>query len=79
MANLSMTLWCQVANRYELLAYTEPGGCIDAALIANLGEAWMRDGQHRNYLVGLEAESRGGGYILPTDRRLNDHNGLPTR
>ena len=59
MANLSMTLWCQVANRYELLAYTEPGGCIEAALIANLAEAWTRDGQHRDtwwaWKLGLRA------------------------
>ena len=42
--------------------YTLDGDSIDAALIAEgLGEAWTRDGQHRDYLVGLEDEARVGG------------------
>ena len=39
--------------------YTEDGTSIDEALIREgLATAWTRDGQHRDYLVGLEKEAR---------------------
>ena len=39
--------------------YTAGGVSIDEALIMEgLTEAWARDGQHRDYLVGLEREAR---------------------
>ena len=39
--------------------YTENGASIDEALIREgLATAWTRDGQHRDYLVGLEREAQ---------------------
>ena len=49
-------------DRQLYYAYTESGDSIDARLITEgLAEAWTRDGQHRDYLVGLEGEARAGG------------------
>lgn len=53
------------SDRYDRLlgyVYTEGGASIDAALIREgLGEAWTRDGQHRDYLVALEATAQAEG------------------
>ena len=39
--------------------YAQDGISIDAVLISEgLATAWTRDGQHRDYLVGLEQEAR---------------------
>ena len=46
-------------GRMLAYAYTEDGISIDEALIREgLAGAWMRDGQHQDYLVGLEREAR---------------------
>ena len=42
--------------------YTESGASIDEKLVREgLARAWTRDGQHRDYLVGLEAQTRRDG------------------
>ena len=46
-------------GRILAYVYTADGISIDAALIREgLATAWTRDGQHRDYLVGLEREAR---------------------
>lgn len=46
-------------GRLLVYAYTEEGLSIDEILIREgLASAWTRDGQHRDYLVGLEREAR---------------------
>ena len=48
-------------DRYGRLlyyVYTQDGDSIDEKLIReDLGEAWTRDGQHRDLLVGLSGET----------------------
>ena len=47
------------SGRLLYYAYTQDGVSVDAALIiGGLGVAELQDGQHRDYLVGLETESR---------------------
>ena len=42
--------------------YTQNGISIDEVLIREgLATAWTRDGQHRDYLVGLEREAQDNG------------------
>ena len=52
-------------DRYDHLLYylyTEGADSIDSALIREgLGEAWTRDGQHRDYLVALQAKAQAQG------------------
>ena len=53
-------------GRILAYVYTHDGMSIDAALIREgLATAWTRDGQHRDYLVGLEreAQERGAGCL----------------
>ena len=53
-------------DRRLYYVYTESGESIDERLVREgLARAWTQDGQHRDYLVGLEAESRekGGGCL----------------
>ena len=46
--------------------YTDDGLGIDEILIREgLATAWTRDGQHRDYLVGLEREARGQEPLAP--------------
>ena len=55
----------RLVDRYERLlryVYTESGQSVDEALInEGLAVAWVRDGQHRDYLVGLDREARAEG------------------
>ena len=55
----------RLVDRYGRLlryVYMEGGQSIDKALIREgLALAWTRDGQHRDYLVGLEQETRADG------------------
>lgn len=47
------------SGRLLYYAYTQDGVSVDATLIiGGLGVAERKDGQHRDYLVGLETESR---------------------
>ena len=59
----------RTADQYgRMLAYvyTVEGASIDAVLISEgLAMAWTRDGQHRDYLVGLEREARMQGAGVP--------------
>ena len=49
-------------NRLLYYLYTEGGASIDAALIREgLAKAWTRDGQHRDYLVALQATAQADG------------------
>ena len=49
-------------NRPLYYVYTESGESIDEKLVREgLAVAWTRDGQHRDYLVTLEAEARKSG------------------
>ena len=42
--------------------FTPAGNSIDEMLVARgLAEAWSRDGQHRNFLMGVELETRSAG------------------
>ena len=46
-------------GRLLAYAYTKDGLSIDEILIREgLASAWTRDGQHRDYLIGLEREAR---------------------
>lgn len=46
-------------GRRLFYAYTYAGYSIDAVLISEgLARAWIRDGQHRNYMVSLEDSAR---------------------
>ena len=46
-------------DRILAYVYTAGGASIDEALIREgLATAWTQDGQHRDYLVGLEKEAR---------------------
>ena len=55
----------RMEDRYDrllLYTYTEGGDSIDAALIREgFGKAWTRDGQHRDYLVALQATAQAAG------------------
>ena len=49
-------------GRFLAYVYTEDGASIDEVLIREgLATAWTQDGQHRDYLVGLEREAQGQG------------------
>ncbi len=49
-------------GRLLVYLYTEDGASIDEVLIREgLATAWTPDGQHRDYLVGLEKEARSQG------------------
>ena len=49
-------------DRLLAYVYTQDGLSIDETLIREgLATAWTRDGQHRDYLVGLERGSSAGG------------------
>lgn len=49
-------------GRLLAYVYTQEGVSIDETLIREgLATAWTRDGQHRDYLVGLEREAKGQG------------------
>lgn len=60
--SIRLELGPRVTDQYGRLlayAYTEDGLSIDEILIREgLASAWTRDGQHRDYLVGLEREAR---------------------
>ena len=50
------------SGRLLAYAYTRSGESIEETLIREgLARAWTRDGQHRDFLVGLEEEARLGG------------------
>ena len=55
----------RLVDRYGRLlryVYTESGQSIDEALTREgLAVAWTKDGQHRDYLVGLDREARAEG------------------
>ena len=47
-------------GRLLYYVYTEAGNSIDEILVREgLAQAWTRDGQHRDHLIGLEQEARG--------------------
>ncbi|PZC41572.1 MAG: Endonuclease YncB, thermonuclease family [Chloroflexi bacterium] len=49
-------------SRLLRYAFLEDGRSLDATLVAEgLAEAWRRDGQLRDAIVGLESEARGAG------------------
>ena len=60
--SIRLQLGPRVTDQYGRLlayAYTDDGLSIDEILIREgLATAWTRDGQHRDYLVGLERETR---------------------
>ena len=49
-------------GRLLYYVYTEAGNSVDETLILEgLALAWIRDGQHRNFLYELEADARAAG------------------
>ena len=49
-------------GRLLYYVYTESGNSLDEILILEgLARAWTRDGQHRNFLIQLEANARAAG------------------
>ena len=49
-------------GRLLYYVYTESGNSVDETLILEgLALAWVRDGQHRNFLYELEADARAAG------------------
>jgi len=49
-------------GRLPYYVYTDAGDSIDETLVTEgLAVAWTRDGQHREYLVGVEQEARRDG------------------
>ena len=51
-----------VDKAHLFYTYTDSGHSIDEFLVMEgLAVAWERDGQHRDYLVGLASQARGDG------------------